>query len=369
MLPCVSAPMAASTWLGSSALDVQADPEPTAKPRASSAARSASPSTYRHENVSDVGEPVHRVPDHVDVGDLGRDARAQRVDEPAARGVVLRPRRDRHLERDRGRERRGHAHAAREPPVLVLRPVGGATDPGPRRRAPRARRDRPSRPRPPRAGPRRRRRPRGRGSRPRPPAAGRPRSRAASCTASTGCSVPTSPFACCSAASATPGRVSAAENSCASTRPSPVDRRRSRGRPAKSAALQHRRALDGADDDVRPGPATPSGDGPDGARAARRCATGPGRPPASGRRPTRRSPPAHRPAASARDGPRRAAAAGPPSPGRGPPGTRCAPPAAAARGHRRPGRPAGQWRASQGPPPAVGGVTVGRAAHRGTVTP
>ena len=45
MFPCVSAPIAASTWLGSSALDVQADPEPTAKPRASSAARSASPST------------------------------------------------------------------------------------------------------------------------------------------------------------------------------------------------------------------------------------------------------------------------------------------------------------------------------------
>ena len=45
MLPCVSTPIAASTWLGSSALDVHADPEPTANPRASSAASSASPST------------------------------------------------------------------------------------------------------------------------------------------------------------------------------------------------------------------------------------------------------------------------------------------------------------------------------------
>ena len=42
------------------------------------------------------------------------------------------PRRDRHLQRDRGRQRRGHADAAGEPPVLVLGPVGGAPDPGPR---------------------------------------------------------------------------------------------------------------------------------------------------------------------------------------------------------------------------------------------
>ena len=44
-LPWVRTPMAASTWLGSSVLDVQADPLATAKPAASKAPTTASPST------------------------------------------------------------------------------------------------------------------------------------------------------------------------------------------------------------------------------------------------------------------------------------------------------------------------------------
>ena len=132
MFPCVSAPMAASTWLGSSALDVHADPEPTAKPRASSAVRSASPSTYRHENVTTWGRRSTRVPDHVDVGDLGGDPRADACRRAGAASASSCARvDDRHLERDGGREGGGHADAAGEPAVLVLRPVGGAADAGP----------------------------------------------------------------------------------------------------------------------------------------------------------------------------------------------------------------------------------------------
>ncbi len=54
-LPWVSTPIAASTWLGSSVLAVQAEPLATAKPRRSSSSTSASPSTYRHEKVTTCG--------------------------------------------------------------------------------------------------------------------------------------------------------------------------------------------------------------------------------------------------------------------------------------------------------------------------
>ena len=51
-LPWVSTPIAASTWLGSSVDAVQAEPLATANPRRSSSVTSASPSTYRQENVT-----------------------------------------------------------------------------------------------------------------------------------------------------------------------------------------------------------------------------------------------------------------------------------------------------------------------------
>ena len=137
MLPCVSAPMAASTWLGSSALDVQADPEPTAKPaRVERRQERLALDVEARERQRRGGAGPRGCPTTSTSGTSAATRVRTRSTSAATRGVVLRPRRDRHLERDRGRERRGHADAAREPPVLVLRPVGGAPDPGPRHEHP-----------------------------------------------------------------------------------------------------------------------------------------------------------------------------------------------------------------------------------------
>src|SRR4051794_12881034 len=54
-LPCVRTPIAASTWLGSKVLEVQAEPLATANPARSKAPTTASPSTYRLEKVTTCG--------------------------------------------------------------------------------------------------------------------------------------------------------------------------------------------------------------------------------------------------------------------------------------------------------------------------
>ena len=54
-LPCDSTPIASSTCDGRNVDDVHDEPEDTAKPRRSSACSSASPSTYRQENVTRCG--------------------------------------------------------------------------------------------------------------------------------------------------------------------------------------------------------------------------------------------------------------------------------------------------------------------------
>ena len=62
-LPCVSAPIAARTWLGSSVLEVHADPDATAKPRRSSSSTQRLAVDVQAGEGDDVRQPVARVAD------------------------------------------------------------------------------------------------------------------------------------------------------------------------------------------------------------------------------------------------------------------------------------------------------------------
>ena len=318
-----------------------------------------------------MGEPVHRVADDVDVGDLGRDPRPDPVDELAARASSAPRRRRRDLQRDGGRERGGHAHAAGEPAVLVLGPVGERRTPGRVTRTPI------------------------------PP--GPPQSPA-------------------SAASSVPGvadvdvaearaRVDEQRDAGRARRgvhgvdrlqradlavrvlqggerharagatrgdervgvdpAEPVDRDGDRGSPAKSAALSTAARSTAPTTTSGPVAPPPARDRPDRAVQRRRVRRREVDVLASARRRRRRSPRARRRAASARGGPRRAAGAGPPSPGRGPRRTRCAPPASS--GARPPASRttrAGSGVASQRGVARASARSWSRwRAHAGTVTP
>ena len=81
--------MAASTWLGASVEEVHAEPDATPYPRRSRPVTSASPSTYRQENVTRWGSRSVRVADHLDVGHLGRDALADPRDQRVQPGGRL----------------------------------------------------------------------------------------------------------------------------------------------------------------------------------------------------------------------------------------------------------------------------------------
>ena len=317
-----------------------------------------------------MGETVHRVARRRPRrGPRPRRALRTRSTSPRRAASSCGARRDRHLERDRSRQRRGHAHAAGKPPVLVLRPVGGAPDPGPRRRAPRARRGRPSRPRPPRAGPRCRPRRRARGSRRRPPAAGRPR-RARRRAQRDGLQRAHLTVRVLEGGQRDAGARRARSTNSLGVDPTVAVDADGHPVPGEVRGVQHRRALDGADDDVRPRPATPAGDGPDRTVQRSRVRRAPGRPPAV-RAPTAaaiasRAPSssilARRPSACRRRGSAQ-------------PWSSASRNAVRASGEQR-RTPAGvqddpteQWRRHRRRRRAVGGVVVARAAHGGTVTP
>ena len=90
-LPWVSTPIAARTWLGSSVLEVQAEPDATAKPRRSSSPTSASPSTYRHEKVTTCGSRSTGSPT-TSVSGTPRGRGADPVDERGGAGAARSPR-------------------------------------------------------------------------------------------------------------------------------------------------------------------------------------------------------------------------------------------------------------------------------------
>ena len=88
--PCVSAPIAASTWLGWRVSETQALPEETENPARSSSVTSVSPSTYKQENVTMCGSRRHRVAVHDGVG---HELRARgRGSGSSARAARRRPR-------------------------------------------------------------------------------------------------------------------------------------------------------------------------------------------------------------------------------------------------------------------------------------
>ena len=280
MLPCVSAPMAASTWLGSSALDVQADPEPTAKPRASSAVRSASPSTYRHENVRTWGRRSTGCPTTSTSGTsaatrvrsvstsrrraasscaLVETATCSATAAASAAGTLTPPGNHRSSSSGQSGERRtaGPRHEDPEParaaPVARVRreQVPGVADVDVAEARARVHQQRDTR-----------------GARGVVHGAdGLQRAHLAVRVLERG---------------ERHARTGERGRELLRRRPDRPGRRATVARsPAKSAALQHRRALDRADDDLRPGPATPAGDGPDGAvqrRGVRRGQVDLGRP-------------------------------------------------------------------------------------------
>ena len=252
-LPEVSAPIATSTCDGSSVEDVHDEPDETAKPRRSSALSSASPSTYRQENVTMCGSRSTGSPSTSTSGTC-RDRR--RGSGRSARGAARRPssrvgRAPPAATRPRRRSR-GRSGTPGHPAALALVGRVGRAPPdagahgehASRRAAPRARVAGEHRP----AG-RHRRVPERLGrvddqrhGRARPPAR------------STGWVVPTSWLAACSAAAATPGCAAAATKASASTRPC-------RSTPIGTAVppsrvplrrVQHRRVLDRAVHERRP---------------------------------------------------------------------------------------------------------------------
>ena len=230
-LPLVSAPMAASTWLG---CRVERRARRAAarrrSPRGPAPCVSDSPSTYRHENVSTCGSRSSGSPTTSTPGTRATTSRAQPVDERPQARVLGRRLRLRGLQPD-GRGD-GQGQGSRRAPRLLAgqrratsgcpcarpaptTPGGPAPPPGVRRSAAT------SRPAPAR-GP----------ARPwRRPAAGTPRPRAGLGHRATGWSVPTSPLALCRQASADArGAATAARRPPASTRP--------RRRPPTSTACR-----------------------------------------------------------------------------------------------------------------------------------
>ena len=86
-LPWVSAPIAASTWLGSSVEAVHADPLATPNPPVQGGDQRLAVDVQAGEGHQ-VGQPVDRIADHLDVGD-GGDPLPDPVDEAALAGVEL----------------------------------------------------------------------------------------------------------------------------------------------------------------------------------------------------------------------------------------------------------------------------------------
>ena len=111
-LPWVSAPIAASTWLGSRVEAVQAEPLATSKPRRSSSVDQRLAVDVEAGERHQVGEPVDRVADHLDVGDLGHPG-PDPVDEGVLAGVDLVALGDHGLERGGGGQRGGDVLEAR----------------------------------------------------------------------------------------------------------------------------------------------------------------------------------------------------------------------------------------------------------------
>ena len=96
-LPWVSTPIAASTWLGRSALEVHAEPTPPRRPRRASSLDQHLAVGVEHAERHDVGEPVVGVADDLDVGHArprraapGRPARGPSAPRLPRRAAVCR---------------------------------------------------------------------------------------------------------------------------------------------------------------------------------------------------------------------------------------------------------------------------------------
>ena len=94
-LPCDSTPIASSTWLGRSVDAVHDEPDETANPRRSSACSSASPSTYRQENVTRCGSRSTGSPTTSTSGTVAATVGADPVDQRAQPRRLRRPPRPR----------------------------------------------------------------------------------------------------------------------------------------------------------------------------------------------------------------------------------------------------------------------------------
>ena len=209
--PWVRAPIAASTWEGVSELALQADPLATAKPARSSSRVRVSPSRYKTLNVSRCGTRRSGSPTTSTSGTSAAIRDRIRSISARCRDSDVRALPEPGLQRDRGGEHRGHVRWTRPAAALVV--IGGVRRAPPRRATqgraplPRSGRRRPTR-RPPAPTTGRRRSGRSVPVRWWRRAAAAPRRSAQISPASTyGCRVPTSWFATCRQASATPSAV------------------------------------------------------------------------------------------------------------------------------------------------------------------
>ena len=91
-LPSDSTPIARSTWLGVSVLDVHDEPDDTEKPALSSAWSRASPSAYRQEKVTTFGRRRTGIAYDLDVRDQFLNLRPVAVDQRAQPPRLLQPR-------------------------------------------------------------------------------------------------------------------------------------------------------------------------------------------------------------------------------------------------------------------------------------
>ena len=117
-LPWVSAPIAASTWLGSSVLAVHADPLATAKPQPVELGDQRLAVDVEEGERDQVGEPRLGVADHLGVGDRRRRAARTRSTRPCSRRLTL------VALGDDGPQRRGRGQGAGD----VLEPGGALVD-------------------------------------------------------------------------------------------------------------------------------------------------------------------------------------------------------------------------------------------------